>query len=543
MGSASENLQALIREFYSVWFRFHPAAVLKAGVSGYAGTMPAVRDDDVGALGSWLESTIVGLEEIDFHALDPAEQLDLELLFGACRDEYQAILKRDWRHRDPLAFMPFQTICRLLLDTGGEGQAALEACLEGIPSFLRQARSVLAEFPAFIPRIWINVALREGEAGVGFLRQLSDKGDTSAGLRALCDQVAQAVTEYLKFLREDIAPAAEGTAVCGMQRFQEQLRLRHHLPDSLDEPLEMVRQIYQETRTELAVLSLEQTGSSDPRAWLEKLSQRDPLQGDAKLRYVGRRQLEIHSQLSESGQFVMPDSVGLELRQAPDECQLDCAPVYRSPVTGVGGSPGILYLEQALSAGRADTPERLTAWCIRNAWPGRHLQAAAAAASPYAGTLVRRVNHSPSQQVGWSLYAEQLMHDLGYFPEPEHTLHCLLERLRRSLLAVLDIELHVHGMAASGALLQLQALPGSSAEEAARDLLSLTRHPTQHLAGVLAWKLLDALRQWQLSSGDVAPADFHSLLLAQGSIALPLVIRRVFGEQAWSWVEAQVYSQ
>ena len=541
MGSASENLQALIREFYSVWFRFHPAAVLKAGVSGYAGTLPAVRDDDVSALGSWLESTIVGLEEIDFHALAPAEQIDLELLFGACRDEYQAILKRDWRHRDPLAFMPFQTICRLLLDAGGEGQAALEACLKGIPSFLSQARSVLAEFPGFIPRIWVDVALRVGDDGVAFLRQLSDKDDTTADLRALCEQVAQAVADYLKFLREDIAPAAEGTAVCGEQRFREQLRLRHHLPDRLDAPLELARQIYQTTRAELGVLSLEQCGSSDPRTWLEKLSRRDPLQHDAKLQYVRRRQLEIHGLLTQSGQFVMPDSASLELRQAPEECQLECAPVYRAPLPGGSGAPGVLYLEQALSGGSADTPERLTAWCVHNAWPGRHMQAAAA--SCLAGTLVRRVNHSSSQQVGWSLYAEQLMHELGFFPEPEYALYRLQERLRRSLLAVLDIEMHVHGMAAAGALLQLQALPGQSAEEAARDLLSLTRHPTQHLAGVLAWKQLETLRQWQSDRGDLPPADFHALLLAQGSIAMPLVIRRVFGAQAWAWVEAQLYNQ
>ena len=56
-------------------YAFHPEVVLRAGLPGYTGNLPAVSDDDVGALGSWLESTIVGMEEIDFHALDPAAQL------------------------------------------------------------------------------------------------------------------------------------------------------------------------------------------------------------------------------------------------------------------------------------------------------------------------------------------------------------------------------------------------------------------------------------------------------------------------------------
>lgn len=110
-------------------------------------------------------------------------------------------------------------------------------------------------------------------------------------------------------------------------------------------------------------------------------------------------------------------------------------------------------------------------------------------------------------------------------------------------MAVLDIEFHVHGMAASGALLQLRSLPGHSAEQAAHDLLSLTRRPTQHLAAVVEWKILDALRRWHARSGGIDMAAFHTRLLAQGGIATPPVIARFFGRQAWAWVEAQVYSQ
>ncbi|MCB1751213.1 MAG: DUF885 family protein [Gammaproteobacteria bacterium] len=542
MDSASDAFHALVEEFYGVWFRFHPDALLSAALPGYGGSMPALDDSQMGALGSWLESTVVGLEEIDFDALDPAEQIDMELLFGACRDEYQAILAHDWRHRDPLAFMPLRTIYQLALAIGNSGPAALEACLQGVPEILQQAREHLTGYPELIPRIWVDAALQQGAAGVRFLRQLSDRGGVGSGLQAVSDQASQAIAAYLEFLAREVASAAEGRCACGGQRFREQLRLRHHLPDRPDDYLDFARESYQKSRAELGMLSLEQTGSADPRGWMEKLNRKNPVPAEQRVQYVRRRSTEIYRMLAASGQFTLPQSAGLELQSMPDAYPLQ-APVYRPPAPGVAGPSALLCLPGMPAAMPADTGERLTAWCIRNAWPGRHLQAAAAAGSPLAGTLVRRVNLSAAHQAGWSLYAEQLTQELGFFPTPEQALQGQLERLRRSLMAVLDIEFHVHGMAASGALLQLRSLPGHSAEQAAHDLLSLTRRPTQHLAAVVEWKILDALRRWHARSGGIDMAAFHTRLLAQGGIATPPVIARFFGRQAWAWVEAQVYSQ
>lgn len=542
MESASRAFYSLIQEFYDVWIRFHPEVVLRAGLPGYTGNLPAVSDDNVGALGSWLESTIVGMEEIDFHALDPAAQLDMELLFGACRDEYQSILECDWRHRDPPAFIPLGTIALLSLTADTEGYAALELCLKGVPKLLHQARSLLAGYPRLVPRIRIDEALLKGAATASLLRQLGSREDIPPKLQMLCEKASRAVEDYSAYLGKRISRHARGTAACGWQRFQEQLKLRHHLPDKLGDHLELARQVHQETLTELGTLSLQQTGSSDPRGWLQKLGCRSGLQAGGRLRYVQQRCDEIYRVLAGSGLFKLPDQAGLELRSLPEEYPVDYTTDYRAPAPGISGSAGMLYLAPP-EDGRADTPEQLTAWCIRNAWPGRHMQAAVAAASPVAGTLVRRINLSASQQLGWSLYAEQLMQERVFSMLPEQKLHSLLERLRRSLMAVLDIELHVHGMAAAGALLQLQTLPGHSAEEATRDLLLLTRRPTRHLAGIVEWKLFEALRQWHSDRGEGDISDFHSRLLVQGSVATPLVIRRVFGQQAWEWVEARVYSQ
>lgn len=110
-------------------------------------------------------------------------------------------------------------------------------------------------------------------------------------------------------------------------------------------------------------------------------------------------------------------------------------------------------------------------------------------------------------------------------------------------MALLDIEFHVYGLTVSSALQQLQELPGQHAQSAAQDLLMLTRYPTQQLVGVVNWRLIDVLRQWQQSHGEGTPADFHHLLLSQGCVALPPVIRQLYGRQAWDWVVARLIPQ
>ncbi len=58
--SETVDFDALVAEFYQVWFRFHPSAALFAGVAGYEGQLAADGDDDVGALAGWLGNLLAG---------------------------------------------------------------------------------------------------------------------------------------------------------------------------------------------------------------------------------------------------------------------------------------------------------------------------------------------------------------------------------------------------------------------------------------------------------------------------------------------------
>ena len=182
---------------------------------------------------------------------------------------------------------------------------------------------------------------------------------------------------------------------------------------------------------------------------------------------------------------------------------------------------------------------------MRYAWPGRHLQAMAAASGAGA-RWVRRAHRNESVRTGWALYAEQLLFDHGLATTPEQSLMRLLEQVRRSLLALLDIELHVPGFALSGALLQLEALPGYGRPAAERELLQLTRNPGDAFAALINWQLLQGLRRWyvdrQSGGKDLAPlhrdlpsseADAHGVATSRHDdtrrVGLPQHVADVLG--------------
>lgn len=548
MSSTARDFDALIKEFYEVWFRFHPTDALEAGVSGYEGGLPAVDDDEVGALSAWLESTIVALEELDYHSLDDARQLDMELLFSACQDELHVILERDWRHRDPAAFLPFQAIHQLVLTPQVELRGALEACLKRIPEYLRHARSQISSFPELVPGPWLEAALLEGEEGIRYLEDLRDSPlvrrvcRNPVKVQDLCDQVVGAVHGYRHFLKQEIAHRAQGVVGCGRDRFGQQLSYRHGLQSGPDRLLQLARKSYERTLAELKSLSLEQTGSEDVDSWMDSLAKRAPVDDDEMLEFARDHSRMMGQFIRDRELFEIPEHTHLKLQHNPGHFRPGiCSPSYVAPAIGDPEPTGIIFISEEGSSADGRLPEGVAGQCIRNGWSGRHLQAVSAEASPLAGSLVRRLNPSATLTGGWPLYVEQLMFEQGFSSTPEHSLVRLLVQLHSALLALLDIEIHVHGLDPATALARLERLPGVSQKQAARDLMGLTRNPGNALAGLVGWRMLSELRSLlECQDPGFDLKGFHSRLLEQGAIAAPLLIQRVFGQHSWEAVEASV---
>lgn len=540
MSEIARSFDALVQEFYAGWFRFYPAAALRGGISGYEGGLPAIDDDEIGALRSWLENMILALEEFDFHALDDDRQLDLQLLFGACQCEYQLLATHDWRQRDPLRYLPVDGVRQLVEAPQIERSEALSRYLSRIPEYLRHARAQLSAAPEQVPQVWLAAALEQGRSGCDYLRGLKTSRlqlrgyENALRIRALSDEAAEALDGYLHFLEQTVAPTAKGTPACSEIQFLQLLRHRHFLPADPERLSALVRQAHAAAQTQLEELCETQAPGRTPGAWLAEISAHCWESPRERLEFARHQCESLRTKLTQNSLFAIP-SQPAPLRCTEQPSELDCddgITGYRPPVPGDPELRGTLCLDP-----KENSPAALTARCIRCGWSGYHLLAITAADAVASGSLMRRLNPTSGMAGGWPLYAEQLLFERGVVVGNDLSLMRLLEQLYRTRLALLDLEVHLQGMEPEKALQQLLLLPGVNEQHARLDLLRLTRFPSDALAAVVGWRLFAALReQHERHARDDTLADFHARLLEQGMAPIPLLIKRNHGTAVWNEV-------
>jgi uncharacterized protein (DUF885 family) len=83
---------------------------------------------------------------------------------------------------------------------------------------------------------------------------------------------------------------------------------------------------------------------------------------------------------------------------------------------------------------------------------------------------------------------------------------------------------------------------GFDQQQADAELAWYSTVPTIPLCYASGYALIKAVREHQQKNEDFELKAFHDALLQQGSIALPLVIRRAFGEDAWNYARMKVFS-
>jgi hypothetical protein len=515
----------LVSEFYRVWFRYHPTAAIYAGVGGYEGLLAADGDDDRGALASWLGNLLLGLEELDYEALDADRQLDLNLLFGAVMIEHRILLEQDWRHRDPAKYLPLRAIQELVVRQPERLCEALQGMLERTPNYLRDARGQLAECPELVSTLWLADALETSEAGVPWLKRLGwDLPQTheccadQGRLQTLGSQAAEAIEDYHDFLVRELAPAASGTAESGTELVNQLLRHRHQLELDAERALAKACLLRDEMRQQV-----EQKGAP------EELAQ---LSGEARLQAYRDELCRLKGFVAEQGMLQLPEQP-LET-QLTDSCftPCECGTYLRSNRGGVFLIPD----DTQIAGGESLASIRLRV--LYSGWAGRHFLCWSGGVA--ARSLVRQINPSPAFKRGWAHYMSRLLEARGYFDETDRG---QLNRRRLALAeqAVVDLEFHtgrINSQQALERLRGLSALPGWAEGR----LTALSRRPTDAAMALFGISLIESARDIAMSEqSGLDLQGFHSRLLTHGAVALPLVVKRVFGEPLWRQAADRVF--
>jgi uncharacterized protein (DUF885 family) len=536
--SDAAQFDALLEEFYPVWLRFHPDRAEALGDLRFVDRYGAADDDEIGALISLLESLLVSLEELNFAGLDPDRQLDAQLILGACRLEHQLLLESDWRHRDPLRFLPLRRLHWLSLRrTEGLGEI-LVPLLDGMPEYLRHARSQLSTVPGLVSRISLAAALEEIEAGIPFLAGLAGLPEVHRSSRSLAqvrgaaERAAEALADLGDYMGRELAPSAWIGLGVGEERYRCLLRQRHFLPW---DP-EVLRRLVERSLESLerSLLSVApQLGATDISGLEARLAARERLAGAERLAAAGEVCERLRTLAAAQGLASLP-AAALRVAEKPSCVRPGLGELSYLPASG-GGAQVLLA---PLPVGEGETSLELLNRCLDAGWLGLHLLHGDRGDG--AASLTRKLNPSVQFLDGWRIYVRGLMVSGGWLDGPEEAAALLLHNRAQMQRALLDLDLHISGVSYEEAVQRMQTLPGMSRERANFALTQMCREPGDAVAGAAGALLLDGLRVRMEDLGESHLGSLHDRLLGQGPVALPLVVRRAFGEPAWQELEQEL---
>lgn len=541
----------LVSNYYRAWFRFHPEEALDAGVAGFEYQLRPYDDDDVGALLALNEKLLAGLEEIDPRYLDADRAIDYRVLRGAARIEHHDLLERDWRRRDPVAYLPVHALYQLTVRPVSDLAAALRARLEKVPAHLRGARAQLYALPELVPQVWLRSAVAEARAGAEFVLRLDDHPQVSgSGMRSelqrLQEHAAQALNDFARFLESEIAPLAAGDFAVGEVHFERLLHERHFVEMEASELQRFGERLLKAVGDELRAVTRELRGDDDVAELTRRLTGDHPGAGELLDTYRGEMQ-GAHQFLLDHDIVSLPAVERLSVVETPGflRHRIPFA-AYLDPAPNDPEQRGYYYVTPAHDEAALREHSRLgiAHTCVHEAWPGHHLQFVTANRNPEARTLPRLLNPSATLYEGWALYCEQMMLEQGFLAQPEQRFLLLRDRLWRALRVVIDVEIQVRGTTLEQAAERMVEVLGFPRSQALADLAWYCRSPATPMGYALGWAMITALRDRARAADEQFDLRaFHDQLLGAGSIALPLVIRRQFGERDWAHVRGAIRDQ
>lgn len=552
MSDIAQSFDQLVADYYGAWFNFHPEAAVDVGVPGYAGRLAPYDDAAMGALAGLHEMLISGLDELDVQALDAERRLDYQVLRGAAVLEHHELLEQDWRHRDPVRFLPVNAIYQLTVRPVGDAAAALTDRLAAIPDHLLGARMHLDEMPELIPPLWLNSALAEARAGAEFIRALPQQPRVAqafpspARLIALAEDAARALLSFAHHLETEIGPRAAGAVACGRAHFERLLALRHFLPVDADQLHAFGQRLFDTTLAELKQATRALRGDADTAALSAQIKADHP--SLAELLPTYRKQMLAAQHFVATHELVaVPTLQELRVVETPPfmRHRIPFA-AYLEPAPNDPAQCGYYYVTPPRDAAELAEHDHagLMHTCVHEAWPGHHLQFVTANQHLHARSLPRLLNRSATLFEGWALYCEQLLQEQGFLNRPEQRFVLLRDRLWRALRVMLDVELHCRGLGVEAAAQRLQTALGFSPSQALGELAWYTRAPGTPMGYAVGWALILAARR-RVQHRDAAGFDlreFHDRLLLPGSIGLPLVLQHGFGATLWQDVLSDVFA-
>lgn len=548
MESTTAIFRRLQDDYIQAWLRFHPEQSVMLGRSEHAHRMRSYSDDDNGALITLNRKLISACDEMNENDLEPDCRIDMKLLRCAAVIELHELEEYNWRHRNPMLYMPVDGIYQLLTHPVKDIHGVIKRKLEAIPEYLRGAQTVLRDSREQIVPLWLQNAIESSREGSAFTRDLvrnplfTKLFSNPTKLQPIIDEAARALEGFAHVLETEVAPHAAGDFSCGRAHFDRLLNNRHFLATDADSALRLGQRLYDETREQLLKLTQKMQGDDNISGLLEKIRSNHP-EASQVLDIYRERMRATTTWLEESDIVSLPTTQSLSIQQTPDflVSHIPFA-AYDPPMLNDVEQQGYYYVtlpddEDSLKEHNY-TSIHLT--CAHEAFPGHHMQFVLA--NQHVGNnLTRALNTSATLYEGWALYCEDLVIEEGLLNNDEHRFMSLRDRLWRCLRIIIDCSIHTSQMTLEEAVNRLVDELGFSRAQAEAELNWYTALPTTPMCYATGCEMIKQAKHQVVERSNADLKLFHDSILKHGSIALPLVMEQSFSPVVWHRVHASLF--
>ena len=340
-----------------------------------------------------------------------------------------------------------------------------------------------------------------------------------------------ALKRFLSFVRDEYLPVARATAGIGAQpRGEEAYRVLIRTHTTLEPTPEEVHALGLSEVARVRAKLLEVARKlgfkgeiGELAAWLAASPANYPFStADEVLDYLRKVQKRVEPAMPQL--FRRLPKAPLEIRLTDPAIAASASATYSRPPAD-GSRPGVFSIP--VVDARQVPAYSLTALFLHEGLPGHHLDLGRAMELDRG--RFRRASSFTVFSEGWALYAEGLGHELGVYGDAWALLGRYSLELHRAARLVVDTGMHAKGWSREQAIRYLVAERGQSEAGATVAIERYIADPGQALAyktGELEiLKLREQARKALGSRFDLR--EFHEVVLAEGSLSLPLLRRRV----------------
>jgi uncharacterized protein (DUF885 family) len=546
--SAHRQIDKIAHQAYQALWKFHPVDATRCGCHDYDGRLGNYAPARVAALRRQLDGFISQLEGVDTLRLSLDDRIDRELLVSNLKMELFWLYRFKLLERDP-HFYAEECVggvyCLLLRDFAPLPVRALRVAqrLSDVPRFIKQARANV-KTP---PRMFARAAIDELHDAEDFFQASAiDLGSRVPELSCRLACGAAEATAAVRFWRvelESMLPELPDSFAMGRADFDYLLATDKFLDFDSDSLLRLGENLFAQTDSAMQALrkrKAEYDATHPPQPPKDETAPA----GFSKQDVLADEQAEVDSMrawVRHSGFATVPDWVGrLQVVETPT--------FLRRVIPGIamdGPAPldedqtGFMYIRPLPDA--FDTAQARRYYnsglrhghrggIVHEGFPGHFLQLSLANRNP---SFVRRLQFNTCLIEGWALYCEQEVVEQGLYPPDSFPELRWLGGVRfRAARIIVDAKLHTGQMNYDDAWRFMMEKCGSDTAFFKAEVRRYCLSPSQPMSYLVGKTQLLALRdEYRRKTGDrFSLKDFHDQVLAEGSIPVSLIRRKLLAE-------------